>query len=184
MEFGLHHVDTHFRNTDLMEVYTNDPTMLENSINTMEWLLAAYDKYKVFGFDLAYNISRVGHDQKVCSNSKYKFSAFHDTNDRMVIKTSGLACEKLVDNHEHYKVWGSKKAKDSHVDLAQAIIDPYYIDMKDACDKNKHVWHRAWVKRLDDYHIPTATKEAYTCYVMFRRIVDTRKCLVPEDDLG
>ena len=73
---------------------------------------------------------------------------------------------------------------DSHVDLAKAIIDHYYTDMKAEYDKNKPDWHRGWVKKLDEYHLQTTAKQAYTCYEMFRRIVDMRKCLLPEDNEG
>ncbi|KAE8808617.1 hypothetical protein D1007_14686 [Hordeum vulgare] len=65
MEFNVHHMDTHFWKSDLMMVYLTDPTIVENSIKTMEWLLAANDKYKVVDFDLAYIGGRADHDQKV-----------------------------------------------------------------------------------------------------------------------
>ncbi|KAE8776898.1 hypothetical protein D1007_50392 [Hordeum vulgare] len=65
MEFDVHLVETHMRKMDLMMVYTNDPVMMEDSINTMERFLVEDDKYKVFGFGLAYTGSRVVHDQKV-----------------------------------------------------------------------------------------------------------------------
>ena len=58
-------------------------------------------------------------------------------NDLKVLETTGLACQKLVDIQGQYRVWGRKKAKDSLVDLAVAIIDPYYRGMKDECKKNK-----------------------------------------------
>ncbi|KAE8786553.1 hypothetical protein D1007_39613 [Hordeum vulgare] len=60
-----------------------------------------------------------------------------------VLKTSGSACQKLVDIYDHYKIQGSKKDMDSHVDLAEAIIDPYYRGMKVECGKNKPAWHMA-----------------------------------------
>ena len=44
MEFGVHHVETHMRKTDLTVVYTNNPGMVEDSIGTMERLLDADDK--------------------------------------------------------------------------------------------------------------------------------------------
>ncbi|KAE8813429.1 hypothetical protein D1007_09433 [Hordeum vulgare] len=50
---------------DLTVEYTNDPVMVEDSINTMGWLLAGDDKYKVVGFYLAYTSGRAGHDEKV-----------------------------------------------------------------------------------------------------------------------
>ncbi|KAE8768994.1 putative ubiquitin-conjugating enzyme E2 26 [Hordeum vulgare] len=88
------------------------------------------------------------------------FATMATTNDPKVLKTSGLACQKLIDIHDHYKVWGNKKDKDSHADLTVDIIDPYYSDMKAECEKNKLVQHKAWVKRLDEYHIQTVSKEA------------------------
>jgi hypothetical protein len=65
MEFRVHRVDTHVSEKDLSVVYTIDPTVVEDSINTMEQLLAEDDKYKVVGFDLQYTGGHPGHDQKV-----------------------------------------------------------------------------------------------------------------------
>ncbi|KAE8814731.1 hypothetical protein D1007_07967 [Hordeum vulgare] len=92
----------------------------------------------------------------------YRFLTVYTINDPKVLKTSSLTCQKLVDIHDHYKCWGSKKDKESHVDLIVAIVNPYYRDTKAEGEKDKPVWHRAWVKRLDEYHIQTAAKEAYT----------------------
>ena len=65
MEFGGHHVHTHVREKDLSVVYTNDPAVPEDYINTMEQLLAEDDKYKVVGFDLQYTNGHPRKDQKV-----------------------------------------------------------------------------------------------------------------------
>ncbi|KAE8819499.1 hypothetical protein D1007_02731 [Hordeum vulgare] len=145
MVFGVHPMENHMRKTDLTVVYTNDLVMVEDSVNTMERLLAEGDKYKVVGFNLAYTGSRSEHDQKVviaqlcvhhhvllyhyclatmprerCSrflnSSEYMFSMVDTTNDPKVLKILGLACQKLVDIRGHYKSWGSKKDMDSHVD--------------------------------------------------------------------
>ncbi|KAE8809541.1 hypothetical protein D1007_13831 [Hordeum vulgare] len=133
MEFGVHHVDTHLRKTDLTVVYTDDPAVVENSINIMKRLLALDDKYKVVGFDLTYTGGRVGHDEKVtvaqlcvchhvlfyhyCLATKpcerftrfvnspdYTYSTMDATNDPKLLKTSDLACKKLLDIDDHYKV--------------------------------------------------------------------------------
>ena len=190
------------------------PVMVEETINTMEQLLAEDDKYKVVGFDLQYTSGRLGFDQKVAvaqlcvrhhvlvyhyclatrpckrfarfvNSPHYKFATVDTTNDLRALKVSDLKCPNLVNIQHHYKVWGSDKSKlNSLVDLASAIIDPYYRDMKAECDKNKPVWHRALVKKLDEYHLQTAAKEAYTCYEMSRRIIDMRKCLLPQDGDG
>ena len=70
--------------------------------------------------------------------------------------------------------------KDSLVHLVEAIIDPYYRDMKDSCNKDKRAWHSAWMEKLDKAHVVYAAKEAYTSYDMYGRIVDMRKCLLPK----
>ena len=59
------------------------------------------------------------------------------------------------------------------------IIDPYYKNMKAACNKDKIAWQSAWEQRLDEEHIKYAAKDTYTSYEMYRRIVDMRKCLRP-----
>ena len=58
----------------------------------------------------------------------YKFATVETTDDVKVLKVTGLACKNLVEIRGHYKVWGSMK--DSLVELASAIIDPYYEKMK------------------------------------------------------
>jgi hypothetical protein len=56
--------------------------------------------------------------------------------------------------------------------------------MKDASKINPVVWHRAWVRRLDEDHLKFAGKNAYTCYETYRWILDMRKCLLPVDEEG
>ncbi|KAE8779392.1 hypothetical protein D1007_47604 [Hordeum vulgare] len=144
MQFGVHYVDTHIRKMDLMVVYTNDPLVVEDSINTMERFIVVVYKYKVVGFDLVYRDTRAGHDQKVVvaqlcvrhhvllyhyylgtmrcehftrfvKNPDYMFTTADTTSDTKVLKTSGLSCHKLVDIYDHYQVWDCKKDKESLV---------------------------------------------------------------------
>ena len=61
MEFGEHKVETHTRETDLSVVYTIDPAMVDDYINTVEHFLARY-KYKVGGIDLLYTAGLPGKD--------------------------------------------------------------------------------------------------------------------------
>ncbi|KAE8787719.1 hypothetical protein D1007_38325 [Hordeum vulgare] len=131
-------VDTHVRLTALLLVYTNKAVRVERSINTMEQLLAE-DKYKVVGFNLEYTRGPTG----FFNNPDYTFATVDTTNNVKVLKTMGLAYEKLVDIPNGYRAWGGKKYKESLVDLVVAIIDPYYTNMKDDCNKNKSVLHRA-----------------------------------------
>ncbi|KAE8770483.1 methyltransferase pmt27 [Hordeum vulgare] len=57
-------VDGQSRKTDLSMVYTNDPIMVENSINPMEQLLGDDDKYKVVGFNLEYTDGHASEKKK------------------------------------------------------------------------------------------------------------------------
>ncbi|KAE8785698.1 hypothetical protein D1007_40605 [Hordeum vulgare] len=146
MEFDMHLVETHMRKMDLTVVYTNDPVMVEDSINTMEWLLVEDGKYKVVSFD-PYNGGHVEHDQKLVIAQLYMHHhvlLYHYCLatvpcERFTRFVNNPRLQKLVDMRGHYKIWGSKKDMDSHVDLVEAIIDPYYGGMKAECDKNKHV---------------------------------------------
>ena len=61
------------------------------------------------------------------------------TNDLKALMVSGLKCPNLVNIQHDYKVWGSDKNKlNSLVDLASAIIDPYYMKMKNESKKDKN----------------------------------------------
>ncbi|KAE8782584.1 putative ubiquitin-conjugating enzyme E2 26 [Hordeum vulgare] len=106
----------------------------------------------------------------------YSFAIVDTTNDLKAVDVSGLTCENLVNIHDHYKVWGSTINKqNSLVDIPSAIIDPYYMKMKDESKKNKNAWHCTWDQRLDEEHIKYAAKDAYTSYDMYTRLVDMRK---------
>ncbi|KAE8766382.1 hypothetical protein D1007_62396 [Hordeum vulgare] len=148
-------------------VYTNDLVWVENSIHTMELLLADYE-YKLVGFDLEFTAGHARFYQKVVitqlcvhhqvlvyhyyvttmpcvrfdrfvNSSYFIFGMVDTTNDEKVLKTMGLACRNLVDIQGEYRVLGGKKKqKDSLFDLAMAIIDPNHKGMKDVF-KNKKV---------------------------------------------
>ena len=113
------------------------------------------------------------------------FATVDITNDVKALENSGIACQNLVNIQGQYKIWGSKEhEKDSLVHLAEAIIDPYYRDMMDSCNKDKRAWHSAWMEKLDKAHIVYTAKEAYMCYDMYRRVVYMRKCLLPQNGQG
>ena len=110
------------------------------------------------------------------------FATMDITNNVKALENPGIACQKLVDIQGQYRIWGSKEhEKDSLVHLAKAIIDPYYRDTKDSCNKDKRAWHSAWMEKLDKAHVVYAAKEAYTTYDMYGQIVDMRKCLLPQN---
>ena len=119
------------------------------------------------------------------NNSDYKFDVVDTTNDLKALKVSGLKCPNLVNIQDNYKVCHSTKNKlNSLFDLASAIIDPYYMKMKNKSNKDKHAWHSQWHERLDEQHVKYAAMDAYTSYEMYMRIVDMRNCLLPDPDEG
>ena len=63
------------------------------------------------------------------NSTDYKFAMLDTKDDVKALSVTGLACKNLVEIRDHYRVWGSTK-KDSLVELASAIIDPYYEKMK------------------------------------------------------
>jgi hypothetical protein len=177
-------------------------------------LLLADEKYKMVGFNLEYTRARAGSRPKVTvsqmcvrnhvlvyhyclatrpcdcftrfvNSPHYMFAMVGITNDVKALENSGIACQNLVNIQGQYKIWGSKEhEKDSLVHLAEAIIDPYYRDMKDSYNKDKRAWHSAWMEKIDKAHVVYAAKEAYTSYDMYRLIVDMRKCLLPQNGQG
>ena len=102
------------------------------------------------------------------NSTVYKFATVETTDDVKALRFMGVACQNLVEIREHYRVWSSMK-KDSLVELASAIIDPYYEKMKQDANRTRPVsWHRAWMRQLDESHLRFAAKSVYTCYEMQR----------------
>ena len=65
------------------------------------------------------------------------------------------------------------------VDLAETIIDPCYVNMKEINDtKDLNMWEVP----LNLAYITYAAKDAYACYDMYRQILDMRACLLPVTD--
>ena len=146
--------------------------------------------------DSEYTIGRARHDQKVAvaqlcmrhdilvyhyhlttrpcerfsrliNSSDYSFATVDTTNDLKALKVSGLKWLNPVNIQRHCKVWGSDKNKlNSLVDLASAIIDPFYMKMKNESNKDKNAWHSVWHERLDEQHVKYAAMDAYTSYEM------------------
>ncbi|KAE8801187.1 Serine/threonine-protein kinase [Hordeum vulgare] len=121
--------------------------MVERGLNANHMMITEFtNKHMIYANDIRKHLSRLYDriDQLQAQiydlqNQNCGFAMVDTSNDRKVLKTSSLACPKLVDIHGHYKIWGSKKDMDSHVDLAEAIINPYYGGMKVECENNKVV---------------------------------------------
>ncbi|KAE8808062.1 hypothetical protein D1007_15622 [Hordeum vulgare] len=143
--FTMHAVvDTHRRFAEPSVVYTNNPVWVEYSIHIMELSLAE-QKYKIcmrnrvlmYHYYLATRPCK--HFVEFVNSPRYMFAMVDITNDIKVLKNSSITCQNLVDIEGQYKIWGRKKhERDSLVHLTDAIIAPYYRDMKDSSNKDKH----------------------------------------------
>ena len=79
---------------------------------------------------------------RFANSPDYKFTMVYTKDDVKALKVLDMKCPNLVNIQHHYKVWGSDKNKlNSLVDLASAIIDPYYMKMKNESKKDKNAWH-------------------------------------------
>ena len=83
-------------------------------------------------------IEPCNHFNRFVNSTDYKFAMVDTKDDVKALSVMGLACQNLVNIQGQYKIRGSKEhEKDSLVHLAEAIIDPYYSDMKDSYNKEK-----------------------------------------------
>ncbi|KAE8820942.1 hypothetical protein D1007_00970 [Hordeum vulgare] len=165
-QFTTHHiVDTHMRGKDLSVVYMNKLVSVESFIQTMEQLRAK-DKQQVVSFDLEFTSGHTRQDQKVVVA---QLSLRHDV----------LVYHYHLDTRPCKCFISTINKRNSLVNLVSAIIDPYYMKMKDESEKDNNAWHSAWDQRLDVEHVKYIAKDAYTSYKMYRQIIDTRKCLCP-----
>ena len=92
---------------------------------------------------------------------------------------SAIWCNKLVDMQKQYMIISNGQEKDSMVDPAETIIDPYYANMKEDNDTKDL---NTWEVPLNLAYITYAAKDAYACYDMYRQILDMRACLLPVTD--
>ncbi|KAE8809890.1 hypothetical protein D1007_13482 [Hordeum vulgare] len=128
----------HYRWATVAERVTNDPVIVENSINMLEQLLVEDDKYKVVSFDLEYTNGRSWHGQMVivvllgvfihvlvyhyCLDTRpcehfarfvnspdYRYATLDTNNNIKGLKTSGLSRQKLVNIQCQYKVWAARR---------------------------------------------------------------------------
>ncbi|KAE8770765.1 hypothetical protein D1007_57426 [Hordeum vulgare] len=102
---AIHHISrrgTHVRGKDLSVVYTNDPVLVESSIQTMEQLLAE-DKYQVVRFDRSSPPVVTGKIRRFINSPDYNFAMVDTTSDLKVLDVSGLTYQNLVNSCDHDK---------------------------------------------------------------------------------
>ena len=105
-------------------------------------------------------------------NWHYTFAGFDITTDRKVLSRSTPPL--YVSNHKDIQtIWRDpdkpRKRIQGMKDVAAAIIDPYYQDMKDGFGENEH---RMWADAppLPDAHVAYAARDAYVSYELYRRL--------------
>ena len=102
------------------------------------------------------------HFTRFVNSTDYKFATVETTDDVKALRVTGLACKNLVEIREHYRVWGSTN-KDSLVEIASAIIDPYYEKVKQDAQRTGPVsWHKPWMN-LTSGSRPRACTHAMRC---------------------
>jgi hypothetical protein len=101
---------------------------------------------------------------------RYIFAGFCIAEDKNVLGHAGLPVHNLKDIQQ---IWRdpemSWKRTQGLKDVAAAIIDPYYEQMKDGFGNTEHsMWANA--PPLPDKHLEYAARDAYATYEVYRRL--------------
>ena len=190
------HITTH-GTTVLEVVYTNDPRTMERIIKKYEeWLKE--EKNKFVGLDLeytrkssyirqgiavvqlsmrehvlVYHYCRSERSQALVDFLQRKavtFTSVDTRNDKTMLARAWIKIpdERHVDIQRLFCIKGGGE-RDSMADLAAAIIDPSYKNMKKSFPKEKHQFWE-W-KPLSPIHLEYAAKDGYVSYELYRRIL-------------
>jgi hypothetical protein len=185
-------IQTH-GSTKLNVMYTNDPDSVKLCVAKFKQYLQD-EKHKVAGLDLVpihpspdreqwitvaqvcvrgevlvYHYCRAirgsGAFTHFIGTADCTFATVESRKNATMLYDSAIWCKKLVDIQKQYKIIGNGQEEDSMVDLAAAIIDPYYANMKEDVDTKDL---KRWEVPLNLAYITYAAKHAYACYDMYR----------------
>jgi hypothetical protein len=100
---------------------------------------------------------------------RYVFAGFDILEDRRMLSRSDLYCHNLKDIQQ---IWrdpdNTKKRTQGLKDVAAAVIDPWYLEMKDGFGRKEH---SMWVNvPLPPKHLEYAARDAYATYEVYRRL--------------
>jgi hypothetical protein len=100
----------------------------------------------------------------------YTFAGFATVDDEVVLSRSSLHCHNLKDIQ---RIWRDpdteKRGLQGLKDVAGALIDPFYLDMKDGFGRKEHsMW--AAPPPLPPKHLEYAARDAYATYEVYRRL--------------
>nr|XP_051190787.1 uncharacterized protein LOC127304121 [Lolium perenne] len=100
---------------------------------------------------------------------RYIFAGFCTTEDCKVLSRSNLYVHNLKDIQEIWRDPDKKKKLQGLKDVAGAIIDPIYFEMKDGFGRAEHgMW--ANPPPLPPKHLEYAARDAYATYEVYRRL--------------
>ncbi|XP_071683630.1 uncharacterized protein [Lolium perenne] len=133
--------------TTLKVLYTNSAASVEEWITNAEGSLDSSAR-KIVGLDVEYD--KLSEDCKVLSRSN-------------------LYVHNLKDIQEIWRDPDKKKKLQGLKDVAGAIIDPIYFEMKDGFGRAEH---RMWANPppLPPKHLEYAARDAYATYEVYRRL--------------
>nr|XP_051221698.1 uncharacterized protein LOC127339948 [Lolium perenne] len=111
----------------------------------------------------------VGLDVEYDKLKWYIFAGFCTTEDCKVLSRSNLYVHNPKDIQEIWRDPDKKKKLQGLKDVAGAIIDPIYFEMKDSFGRAEH---RMWANPppLPPKHLEYAARDAYATYEVYRRL--------------
>ncbi|KAM0893842.1 hypothetical protein ACQ4PT_024856 [Festuca glaucescens] len=100
---------------------------------------------------------------------RYTFAGFCIAEDRNVLGRSKLYIHNIKDIQAIWRDPDNTKRTQGLKDVAAAIIDPFYLKMKDGFGRTEHsMWANA--PPLPPDHILYAARDAYATYDVYRRL--------------
>ncbi|XP_051221177.2 uncharacterized protein [Lolium perenne] len=100
---------------------------------------------------------------------RYTFAGFCVAEDRTILSRSKYYVHNVKDIQAIWRDPDNKKRTQGLKDVAGAIIDPIYFEMKDGFGRAEH---RMWANPppLPPKHLEYAARDAYATYEVFRRL--------------
>ena len=105
---------------------------------------------------------------------RFEFAGFAIEQDKQKLAASDLHVANFVDIQTNWRVPDGTKPLDSLGDVAAAIIDDEYADMKMKMTDHDH---SLWTSILSTKHVEYAAKDAYAAFEIWNRISTMKKGL-------
>ena len=105
---------------------------------------------------------------------RFEFAGFAIEQDKQKLAACNLHATNFVDIQTNWRVPDGTKPLDSLGDVAAAIIDDEYADMKMKMTDHDH---SLWTSILSTKHVEYAAKDAYAAFEIWNRISTMKKGL-------